>query len=205
MKREEKKEANKERILEALESLMKDKSLDQISADEISKLANLSKRTLYSYYESKTSMYLALMKKAFEKLNAYIEYFVPINTGLSETLEFVGRAYLNFMLEERLWGKLILEYNESDYINSHPDMIEAINEEDNPYDLNNLVREFNSQSIDVNNSTIIALWSQVLGLAQLILYKKSWLCEYYKMSIEEIIDSQMDIMRNLLKSRSQNK
>ena len=198
MKREEKKEANKKMILETLSNLMMTKSLELISADEICAEAKLSKRTLYSYYDSKTSMYLALIRLAFEKLNAFIEARIPEKATLNTLIEASGRGYLSFIIKERFWGKLILEYNETEYAISYPEMIEAINQEDKRFELSNLVKSSSSGQSHIDNPLVIALWSQVLGLAQLIIYKENWLCNYYKMTVEEIIDSQMAIMNKML-------
>ncbi|MDE8735119.1 TetR/AcrR family transcriptional regulator [Eubacteriales bacterium DFI.9.88] len=77
MGRENKKEAvaalHREQIMKAAETLFAEKGYIQTTIDDISKLSEYSRRTIYSYYESKEDILYHIIEKGLVSLKANIE------------------------------------------------------------------------------------------------------------------------------------
>jgi len=105
MGKEERKAREKERrrnqIIDAAERIIFSKGLEQATMDEIAEEAELSKGTLYLYFENKTELYIAITQRGSDLLNSkFAKVFSEAHDqkGL-ELIRKMGEAYLNFVEE----------------------------------------------------------------------------------------------------------
>jgi len=103
MGKEERKAREKERrrnqIIDAAERIIFSKGLEQATMDEIAEEAELSKGTIYLYFENKTELYLAITQRGSDLLNSkFAKVFSEAHDqkGL-ELIRKMGEAYLNFV------------------------------------------------------------------------------------------------------------
>jgi AcrR family transcriptional regulator len=60
-------------IVNAAEMIFSKKGFEKASMDEIAKVSEFTKRTLYKYFINKEDLFFAVIKKCFEKLFTYME------------------------------------------------------------------------------------------------------------------------------------
>ncbi|PAU94934.1 hypothetical protein CK503_05550 [Aliifodinibius salipaludis] len=95
------KERRRNQIIDAAERVIFSKSLEQATMDEIAEEAELSKGTLYLYFENKTDLYIAITQRGSDLLNSkFAKVFSGAHdhTGL-ELIRMMGETYLNFVEE----------------------------------------------------------------------------------------------------------
>lgn len=194
MKREAKKELTKERIMDAIFSLMKEKSWREISSNEICHRAGISKRTLYIYFRSQDEMYLELVKDSFIEFRGCLAEAYEKEDNLEDMVVAMGMAYLEFMVEKPIKGSLMMGFNEKMYGKEHEQIISEIREIANEFELSNMFKD--NEGFDKN--TAVFLWAYIQGIAQLILSKDKWMEEYYGMTMKNIIENQMKLVRKFI-------
>lgn len=205
MGRSENKQKTEAAIIEALFELIKENRLDVISSDTIAKEANVSKRTLYKYFPSKTHMYLAMVEAAFTELGINMNDAVlsGSNESLVEDIILLGHVYLDFMLKHPEKGSLMVDYDESGYMEAYPDMVRRIAIKANEKELSVYIAgQSKKEGIVLRDSAqniAIFLWSHIQGLSKLLLSKKEWMENYYRMDETTIITKQMSIIRSYMK------
>ncbi|KOA19815.1 nucleoid occlusion factor SlmA [Clostridium homopropionicum DSM 5847] len=204
MKREQRKNDINNRIIVGLLKLMETKTLDSITSIEISKIAAISKRTLYKYYESKTEMYLALVKYSFLQLNQELcyAYSITADHSFEEQIVKLGTVYLDFMTTNDVMANLIVEYNESLYYESHSRQVEEIREIANTYEISILIKKAvaNGVRFKVNEEILsLFIWSSLLGFSKLIKDKGIWLERYYGHDVNTMKCEHLELMKNFLK------
>lgn len=99
-------------ILEAAEIVFSEVGFKNAKMEDIAKKASITKVTLYSYFQSKENLYLALTYKALQLL---IDKFYSImdthknKTGLESVLSIL-EAFMDFCENNFLYSELLLEY-----------------------------------------------------------------------------------------------
>ncbi len=198
----EKEQYIKNKIINALLNLLYEKELTQIKADEIASKATVSKRTLYKYYETKTAMYLGVVHYCFSDMNKQLEKsFESFEKTISlKQMEVMCRAYLNYMVENPQKAKIIIFFNEQDYLKDYPEITGKIVLEANKYEPMKFFRELSEQKSDSEfskESLAIHVHSTIFGLSLLLQSKRYWLEGYFGKTVEEIIDENVNMLMKL--------
>jgi len=192
------------KIVDGLFCCLKKMSLEDLTADEIAKESNVSKRTLYKYYSSKKEMYLAMVLEAFRDLSCHIKEQL---SGIAkedpwEKIACIGREYMRFALTEKMKAKLILEFIETDYMNDFEDWVFDIQKFSNQFELMPYIHAYYAfhqikppASIQ---SLSLYLWSETQGVARLLLLKREWVKGYYQMDEEQLIDEHLKLSKRVL-------
>lgn len=101
-----------ENIIDAAESVFSKKGFRNTKMDEIASEAGITKVTLYSYFQSKENLYLAItyravcsITKAYE--NTIEEY--AQKSGLDSSIELM-KTFMNFCEENFLYSEALLDY-----------------------------------------------------------------------------------------------
>lgn len=98
-KKEIEKEKRRNDILDATEALLKVKSVEDVTMDEIAERVDLSKGTLYLYFASKKELSLGIHNRALEKL---VEKFARVLAEDLPGIELLGRLadeYVGYMVD----------------------------------------------------------------------------------------------------------
>jgi len=204
MKRDEKKKLIQERIITAIIDHLDEKLIDSMTSDEISRWANVSKRTLYQYFQSKKEMYLGVVLHCFKELADVIENQNSKNDSNDpwDEIECIGRMYMKYCLDNTGKAMIMLSFNEMDYIVDYEVWIKKIQEYSNKFELSDYIKrlyEYHGQKPKVSiESLSLYLWAEIQGLSDLILSKRSWIKEYYKIDEEQIIDEHLMLGKQLL-------
>lgn len=90
------KEIKRSLILESAEELIREKGLDQLHMDEVAERAEVSKGSLYLYFNNKTDLVLGICHKASAMMNEMTrDVLTEDKTGLEMVYE-IGNKYLRF-------------------------------------------------------------------------------------------------------------
>lgn len=100
-------ENSKERILSAAEEVFAARGIDGARVDEIANQANINKRMIYHYFQSKEELYIAVLRANFEKVLAISSR--PFNgTGnLKEQAATAISNYFYFLAQNPHFARLM--------------------------------------------------------------------------------------------------
>ncbi len=98
-RKEREKELKRSMMLEAAEALILEKGLDSLNMDEVAERAEVSKGSLYQYFNNKTDLVLGICDKATGLLNAEIQKVLTLDLPGLKLVNKIGAAFLNFVSE----------------------------------------------------------------------------------------------------------
>lgn len=97
-KRETKKEKKRERILEAAAELFSQKNYHEVMMEDVARLTEIAKGTVYNYFTSKEELYFSIMKIRMEKLiNSLNEKISNESNSINSLHSFVKHLYMFMM------------------------------------------------------------------------------------------------------------
>ena len=107
-----KKIAKEKRIIEAATGVLAEYGIASARMDDIAKAAGITKVTLYSYFESKDNLYMAIIHRAFQALTD--NFYDTINrnkdeSGLDATIAILN-SFIEFCESNFLYAEAILDY-----------------------------------------------------------------------------------------------
>ncbi len=199
MDRTKKKEQIKEKIIEAVLDLLTERNWESLSSNDICKKAEVSKRTLYVYFQSQDEIYLELVRRSFDKLAGEMNTAFSEGHTATEKIMNTGRAYLNFMIDEPVLGGLIVRFDGVQFFENYPEQVRGIGIIANQYELLHIFRQLNLDPERYDRTLALGLWAHLQGMAQLIISKGMWLEEYYEASTTHLIQEQMTMVEQKLR------
>jgi AcrR family transcriptional regulator len=98
-RKEREKELKKSIMLKAAEALILEKGLDNLNMNEVADRAEVSKGSLYQYFDSKTDLVLGICNKATTLLSEEIKkVFTQDRPGI-ELVHMIGATFMTFVSE----------------------------------------------------------------------------------------------------------
>ncbi len=199
MGRENKKEAvaalHRERIMKAAEKLFSEKGYAQTTIDDISKASEYSRRTIYTYYESKDDILHHIIEKGLQTLKTDIECAVNSNDDFVMGYRAICMAMSQYQKE---YPHSIDNVNNSNAAN-----IDLSNASDTVKHILGLGTEINTilesfvergkksgvvRKDIVPMLTVYVLWSSINALLTLADTKGPFICAQFAVSEDEFLD-----------------
>ena len=106
MSREYNKRVMKIRIEQVALALLKEKSYSLVSMDEIAKHSNITKRTLYQYFPSKSTLFVSLFENYLKRLHAEIAKVMNEDSPSGSKLNAAIRTLFAFSNETPVYMRL---------------------------------------------------------------------------------------------------
>ena len=106
--REEKKRQTRKAILEAAISLFGSRGYDKTSIDQLAKKAGVGKGTIYSYFRTKSEIFLAFCEDELDFLHLEMNRKLDTNTPFLEALVEVFMVEFRYVTRNREFGRLFL-------------------------------------------------------------------------------------------------
>lgn len=106
--REEKKRQTRKAILEAAMTLFGTSGYEQTSVEQLAKAAGVGKGTIYSYFQTKSEIFLALCEDELDFLYTEISRKTDYKTPLLETLVEMFMAEFRYVTRNRDFGRVFL-------------------------------------------------------------------------------------------------
>jgi AcrR family transcriptional regulator len=108
--REERRALTRSEILDAAERIFPRRGYRLASVEEVAEEAGLTTGAVYSNFESKADLYLALNERLLERHAAELEEVVARGATPKAQIEEAGRAWLDFLRRDRDWLLLDVEF-----------------------------------------------------------------------------------------------
>ena len=128
--KEEKRLSKEQSIITAAEKVFSAFGYKNAKMEEVAKLAGITKVTLYSYFQSKENLYMALTYRGFQKLlNGYYQVIdkQKNNSGLESSLALLDK-FMDFSTENFLYNEALLNYFSTIRSANEKKLTEAIKE-----------------------------------------------------------------------------
>ncbi len=106
-RKERDKERRREEILDAAQKVFVEKGLTTATVDDIAMAAELSKGTLYLYFESKEDIYVALMMRGLRLLYTMFDEIISAEESVVKTLHMMEGAYTDFFNSQRNYFRML--------------------------------------------------------------------------------------------------
>lgn len=106
-RKERDKERRREEILDAAQRVFVEKGLTTATVDDIAIAAELSKGTLYLYFESKEDIYIALMTRGLQLLYSMFNNTISVETSVVKILHRMEEAYTVFFNTQRNYFRML--------------------------------------------------------------------------------------------------
>ncbi len=200
------KEQRKNDIIDAAEKIFFKKGINNSTMDEVAEEAELSKGTLYLYFKSKEEIHFEIKTRALNILTKMFTKSICENkTGLENSMR-IGKTYVDFVKKHPNYYKSMIYFESNDCSTCQfRDNCENFFKEDNPLMISTktISRGIADGSIrsDIPANVLSqTLWAQINGILQFISTKQKIL-EFTGVKAEDIINSQIEIVKNGIKNK----
>ncbi|URZ03896.1 TetR/AcrR family transcriptional regulator [Clostridium felsineum] len=192
-------------IIDAAERVFFDKGFYNATMDDVSKEAEFTKKTIYSYFKSKEEIYYEIMLRGYKILNAMNDKLLKENSNDNEieNIRKMGEVYLEFSIKYEGYFKAILEYKNDEISKNESVNLELFNEcyKQGEYSIS-LLKEIVKRGISkkqiINDyepvDISLTLWSCILGFSSMAINKNEYTKKFYNRSSEEILRNALDII-----------
>lgn len=204
-RKEREKQQRRKDIINAAERIFFTKGFDKATMDDVAEEAELSKGTLYLYFQSKEDLHLAVAIKAIELMNSMTGDLKSFKMNGLDKLVRLGRIFIEFSRNypDHMRSILSLEGMDLGRFSMSIKEFSQVIYEASPV---KLVMEFVKQGIDedlIRNDIpqrVIAhtLWMQMLGVIQIVSLKKN-LFEMIDMTPDALFENHIELVLHGIK------
>jgi AcrR family transcriptional regulator len=106
--REEKKRRTRKAILQAAVQLFGDKGYERTSIDELARAAGVGKGTIYSYFQTKSEIFLAFCEDELDHVYAEVAEKTRADASLTEQLMALFMGEFRYVTRHKDFGRLLL-------------------------------------------------------------------------------------------------
>jgi AcrR family transcriptional regulator len=125
-RRKRERENRKSAILKAARRLFFEKGFKTVTVESIARKAELSKGSIYLYYNSKEEIYTQILLSDIDKFHSRISEILQTLSSASEALTHLANTYVEFFLNDRELFRILMTFmlhttdmNLPEDINSH--------------------------------------------------------------------------------------
>ncbi|MCK4835629.1 MAG: TetR/AcrR family transcriptional regulator [Candidatus Aminicenantes bacterium] len=208
-RREREKEQRQNAIIDAAETVFFSKGVENATMDEVAEQAELSKGTLYLYFQNKDDLYHAIILRGLNLLHSSFEEAVVKEEKGIDKLNAIGRAYYDFYKQYPEYANAMLHHE------GHKIDIEC--NEKNPFvahcnETGNKLFGFMQEAVktgiqdgslrpDLNPLLVsVVLWAHSNGIMQIIESKGEFFEKMMGIKREDIMDYSFQLMRCYLRN-----
>lgn len=201
------KELKKQVIVNAAEKLFFSKGFNCTSMDELAKEAGFTKKTIYAYFGSKDEIYYEIMLNSYKKINKLLKEKSDENYPSEiEKLKAVTNTLITFSEENSPNFKAIFDFenNNIEKIQVNETAVKCYEEGEYMTSIfieilkNGIEKGEIRADIDISK-TFLSLWSNFIGITNLMKYKKEYIEKYFGIEISEILRYSTDLIINYIR------
>lgn len=202
-RKEREKEQRRNDIIDAAERVFLEKGFENATVDHVAEEAELSKGTVYLYFNSKEELHFAINLRGMEILNSLITKAYDPKKDAIANLEIMGMIFIRFAEEHQIFFIAMLHFESKSLENIDKALTGKLLEEGSPIPfLVNLIDKGKAEGsirADLKSELIVKLlWSQIMGVLQFIFYKKA-LLEMFNVTPDEALAGLFEILKNGLR------
>ncbi len=206
-RRQREKEQRRNLILDAAESVFFARGMRQATMDDVAEEAELSKGTLYLYFQSKEELYLGITCRALELLKEMFQEAIARHTTGIEKIRTIGETYYQYSRKYASYFHVIQQYELSQLDKSLTgEMLKRCHQAGS--EVMRVVAD--AVATGINDGTIrqdlhpvkTAYLLQGLsnGIIQLIAREKDHIKQYEDFPVQELMKDFMNFMYHALRS-----
>jgi AcrR family transcriptional regulator len=110
LSRTEQRDQTRTRLLDAADAVFVERGFHAASVDEVAERAGFSKGAVYSNFENKDELFLAVLERRSESRALAIEADVPADQPIGDQAIKAGNAFFEVFLEQSQWSLLQMEF-----------------------------------------------------------------------------------------------
>ena len=188
-RKEREKEQRRNEIIEAAEKVFFEKGIKGATMDNVADTAELSKGTLYLYFNNKEDLYYAICTKGLNILNEYFIKSVTPEKTTFENLFEIGKAYIRFAKEHADYFQVMTHFDAMDFDFSEKNIKNPDLDDVMPFFVEIIEKGQKDGSVITDlPAPLIAhlLWTQTTGVLRMMSAKKLHI-ESYDIKEEDMI------------------
>ncbi len=196
-RKEREKKRRRNAIIDAAEQVFFSKGVENAKMDEVAKIAELSKGTLYLYFKNKDELFHAIVVRAMEMLYGnFVQAVEKQATGL-EKIRAIGHAYVEFYYQQPNYFEALLHQEKKirsdEELEANPVFKQCKELGDSIFDLmQQAVRTGiadGSMRPDLDPLKLsLMLWGHTTGILHTLSPKEPFLQKKFGLSIEDIVE-----------------
>lgn len=205
-RREREKEQRRNAIVDAAERVFFSKGVAGATMDEVAEAAELSKGTLYLYFESKDDLYLAIITRGIKILHQMFDHAVASEEKGADKVAAIGRTYIEFsrLHPEYFTAMLYFESSSAAHDEQSRYSVECMTQSNETFaicaDAVQAGIDDNTIRSDVDPmKTALTLWGLTTGLLQIVSLKGEMIGETHGVDPKELIETFFDLIDRSLR------
>lgn len=190
-----------QQIVEAAEKILIQKGYTQTTFSDVAQAANYSKRAVYLYFPDKDDLFAAVIMRILTKLDKHVEKNIDTSGSGLDILIDIAKAYFSFFYVNKKYYSLLWSFEDKYFLfaENHHESVN-INKTYNIRRKNiELISDTYQQGLSDGSITIdedpymiiTLLWSQTLGVLQVISRGEQMLAKNYKVDAEELFEEHL--------------
>ena len=203
-RKEREREQRQQAIINAGEQVFFSQGYESSTMDDVARQAELSKGTLYLYFQSKDELHFAIMERGMAILMELMEKRMSSPKNGRETLRELGLALVDFsnLYPDYFNSLIFFQGRDADQQNLNESKVKSFMANRNSLTLLNetLVRGMEDGSIrkDIPLAKLsTTLWAQMMGI--LVMYHaKKMVFDLHHISREQLVNTHLDLIRDSL-------
>jgi AcrR family transcriptional regulator len=205
-RKEREKLQRRNNIIEAAEKTFFTKGFENSTMDDVAEAAELSKGTLYLYFESKEELFSEIAKRGQQLLEEYFIKAIQNKENGLKKVRAIGQAFIKFFREHSEYHEAML-YGHSKKEAGELTIDERIDQkekENKNVFVNSIIEGINDGSIRQDIDPVIVsflLWGQTMGVLQLIASKGSLIEKMTGIGSEELLEHSLDFNSDALDAK----
>lgn len=192
-------------ILDAAEKVFFSREFRQATVDDVAAEAELSKATLYTYFESKEDMYLAVHMRGMNRLREMFEEVAAGEERGIDRIRAIGGAYYEFSRRYPDYSRAMIHFEKKACALGEDDEL-ASQMHESGRSLLGLVEEAIRAGINDGSvrpdldpaTTALLLWAQSDGVINLIHGAGKHLKECHNVEADELMQKSFEFLRSAL-------
>ena len=200
-RKEREKEQRRKAIITAAEKVFFSKGFEHATMDDVADQAELSKGTLYLYFNSKIELHWEIMKNGLGMLSERILRAISGDRNVLDNLREMGEVFYRFSSEEPMYFNSMMFFEGKD--------LEQLNIEqeelDNSFEISPIKILYEVVDTGIRDGSIRkdlsvsalanTLWAQTLGVLQVIRNKRE-VFELFQLSPQEVMQCHYELVLN---------
>lgn len=196
-------ELKRNNIIDHAEKLFSELGTENTTIDIIAKDTGISKRTVYTYFSSKTEIYNAILYRAVKNLYEYFYTLTQkkefISLCAKEKLKAIFKKLINFREEKKLYFQIITMYENlksdikttDEYLKKSYEWSEKLH-----HMLKEVIISFDSPYMKDKNpdEIIFILWMTSVNILNAIEVKKFYLQDFFAINTDEFTETFLEYL-----------
>lgn len=195
----------KNAIIDGAEEVFFNKGFYNSTMDDIARQAEFTKKTIYSYFNSKEEIYYEIMLRGYKILNSMNDeiFKKKMCEDEIENIKIMGETYIEFAVKYEGYFKAILDYKNNDDLKGENVNEELFNEcyKEGEHSLE-LLKDCIMRGVNKGQITdkyeptdiCLTLWSCILGFSNIVQNKENYIKKFHNKTSAHILETEFKIV-----------